>query len=121
MTFDEIESFRQTPAAIEFAEAWLRECVGEEPDCDHLLNLTFWQRSHPHKALGIILNLVEQAGTNDALSDQVALCPVTEIIEMTDNEFTPYLKKAIDRYPEFALLTKRQRETSDDPRWVRLK
>ncbi len=119
-TFDDIEEFRRSPEAMAFASAWLTESKSPEARCGHQINLTIWQKSHPHQALGIILNLIDQVKEDEEVAEMIAMGPATGIVESTAGDFTPILQQAISTYPTFALYTKWRRENSDDPRWTRL-
>src|SRR5579859_4893965 len=117
MTFGDIEALRRQADAVAFAKAWICESKDPSLSCDHVLNLTIWQESHPHKALGLILNLIEQAGEDEAVEEMIAMGPATGIVEETDDSFSLILKEAIATYPKFALFTKWQRENSNDAHW----
>jgi hypothetical protein len=119
-TFDDIEAFRRTPNAEAFARAWIAERKSNASSCDHLINLTIWSRSHPHQALGIVLNLIDQSKEDGEMSEMVAMGPVTEIVEATDDTFTPLLQRTVSENPKFALYTQYNRLKSQDPKWLRL-
>ena len=119
-TFDDIEEFRRSPEAMAFASAWLAESKSPEACCAHMTNLAIWQKSNPHQALGIILNLIDQVKEDEEVAEMIATGPATEIVESTAGDFTPILQQAISTYPMFALCTKWHRENSADPRWARL-
>lgn len=121
ITFDDIEAFRSEPQAQAFAKEWLREGRQESSDCSHQINLKIWQKTHPHQALAIILNLIENAGDDEDLAEMIASGPATEIVEGSDADFSRLLRVAIMKYPRFELYTRYLREHSTQPCWSRLR
>src|SRR5581483_5950436 len=118
-TLADIEAFRKTPEAVAFATAWISETREKEVG-EKVMSLSLWVLSHPFHALGIILNLLEVVGEEEDVAEMIAMGPVTEIVESTDDTFTPILRAALSAYPKFALYTKSLREKSEDVRWTRL-
>lgn len=104
MTFEEIEEFRRQPEAQDFAHAWVREMRASlddrsAPVGDHVVNLSVWVSRHPHKALGILLNLLEKETAGADVEEMIAMGPATRIVEGTGEEFTTYLRHAVTSYP----------------------
>ena len=126
MTFEEIEAFRREPEALAFSNAWIREMRASlddrnAPAGDHVINLSVWIPRHPHKALGLLLNLLDTEGINEDVQEMIAMGPATAIVEETGEDFTAYLQHAVSCYPRFALFTKWNREHSEEQTWMRLR
>jgi hypothetical protein len=120
-TFDQVNAFRFTIEAQQFADTWVQEAQDGETDGKCHMNLLAWQQQEPLKALGLTLNLIDRTiHRDDALAEQVALGPVVQIVEQTGDCVTRFLRDALDQHDGFRLYTSWMRKTSTVPSWTRL-
>ncbi len=116
-TFEDIEEFRKSEQAQNFADEWIAEERTENPAGDKHMSLLIWQRHHPHQALGIILSLLEKADSDEQTFEMIALGSVEKIIEMSGEAFAPFIRDAADKHPLFALCTRERRQFFGWPIW----
>ena len=81
------------------------------------MDLLVWQNQYPDQALGIILSLLEKLQDDEPALEQVALGPVQQIVEWTDDSFTHLLEEAVQKHPLFEICTRDNRRQPPSPRW----
>jgi hypothetical protein len=118
--FADIEAFRKSAEAMEFAETWIQEQKTGDVTGEKHMNLLAWQKVCPHQALGIILTLLDKAQDDDEVLEQIAMGPVQFIVEWPNDDLVPVLQEAIRRHPLFELCTRGKRQHSDSLRWRQL-
>lgn len=119
MTYADVEEFRATAGAVDFANHWLKSQRDGEVDSEYHINLLAWASSSPVQTLGIILNLIDQVGKDKGTSEQILLGPVTWLVEQSPEEFAPVLISTIQNHRGFDAYTG-MRMSSDNPHWMRL-
>ena len=119
--YEDINEFRSSPEALQFADGWLAAQKAGQGSSDYHMNLLFWTRKDPEVVLAIVLNLIDRVGEDDQTADIIAMGPLEWLVEHTDDTFTETLQAAIADHPGFALYTKSNREHNTDHSWSRLK
>lgn len=120
-TFADVELFRQSREATDFAANWIHAQRTGDLASEWHMNLLAWSSESPFHVLSIVLNLIDSADNDDALSEMVALGPVEWLVEHSPDEFTEVLKEAVSSHPKFALYTLWKRTHSEKWEWMRLR
>ncbi len=118
-TYSDAEEFRASEEAVTYATAWLDAQRSGDVASDFHMNLLAWTSAKPLHVLGIVMNLIDQVGDDEATAEMVALGPVEWLCEHCDDEFVPIISEAVRKHPGFATFTKWKRERSNDPAWMR--
>lgn len=119
-SFDNVESFRNSSEAQQLTRDWIAEQRLGDVTGENHMNLLAWITFHPVYALAIILNLLNATKDDEEVMEQVALGPVTQIVESSPEDFLPVLRLAIKKHSLFELCTRACREFGDTPRWREL-
>jgi hypothetical protein len=120
-SYSDVEEFRATQEAVTFADGWLEAQRTDDVTSDFHMNLLAWTAADPFHVLGIVMNLIDRVGDDDATAEMVALGPVEWLCEHCSDDFIPVLSEAVDRHPGLSLYTKWNRENSEHPAWRRLR
>lgn len=113
--YDDVQEFRATPEATSFAKAWIEAQAAGEVSGDYHLNLLAWTSSDPGHALGIVLNLIEEAESRDEfIQEAVGLGPVDWLMMHRPASFADIIRQAVEQHAGFALYTKWRR--GNEPR-----
>jgi hypothetical protein len=75
-TILDVEEFRTSDEALTFASGWLEAQRSGDVASDFHMNLIAWTSANPFHVLGIVMDLIDQVGHDDATAEMVALGPV---------------------------------------------
>ncbi len=120
-TIADVEEFRTSEEAVTFASGWLEAQRSGDVASDFHMNLIAWTSANPFHVLGIVMDLIDQVGDDDATSEMIALGPVEWLCEHCSDDFVPIVRDAIRIHPGFATYTKWKRENSNDSAWMRFR
>jgi len=120
-TISDVEEFRSSKEALAFASGWIEAQRSGDVASDFHMNLIAWTSANPFHVLGIVMDLIDQVGDDDATAEMIALGPVEWLCERCSDDFVPIIRDAIRRHTGFATFTKWQRENSNDPAWKRFR
>jgi hypothetical protein len=95
---------------VDFANGWLKAQRCDETASDFHLNLLAWSSTSPGQVLGIVLNLIDQAGEDEAIGEAIGLGPVEWLVEKSPATFVPVLREAVRRHSGFELYTRWNRD-----------
>ena len=109
-TFAEVEEFRRTQEAVDFADGWIKAQQNGNVTSEYHMNLLAWSSAHPYQALGIVLNIIDRVGDDESCAEMIAMGPADWLVEHAPEAFIPILRSAIHAHPGFATYTKWKRE-----------
>ena len=121
ITFADVEAFRRTQEAVEFADGWIKAQQNGTVTSEYHMNLLTWSSTYPFQALGIVLNMIDHVGNDKNCAEMIAMGPVEWLVEHAPEDFIPILHSAVHAHPGFATYTKWKRENSEIGVWSQLR
>jgi hypothetical protein len=119
-TFADVEQFRSTKEAVEFALGWIKAQQCGEVTSSYHMNLLAWSSGSPFHVLGIVLDLIDRVGEDEQCAEMIAMGPVEWLVEHAPEDFLSILREAVAAHPGFALYTQWKRENAREGVWKQL-